>query len=97
MSHYDRERRDREDERERLYRTRGDPRGTRDELDYGGGLGSGGRRRRGSDAESVGSARKKPRRDDGRRSSRREKTPEPVKEEPAVHSGSEEGEMVEEE
>jgi len=99
LSHYDRERRDREEERERLYRTRADPRGSRDELDYGAGVGSGGRRRRESDAESVGSARKRTRRDDGRRSNRREKTPEPVpvKEEPAVHSGSEEGEMVEEE
>ncbi len=100
VSHYDRERRDREEERERLYRTRGDPRGSRDELDYGGGVSSGSnRRRRESDAESTGSALKRARRDDGRRS-RREKTPEPVipvKEEPAVHSGSEEGEMVEEE
>ena len=99
LSHYDRERRDREEERERLYRTRADPRGSRDELDYGAGVGSGGRRRRESDAESGGSTRKRVRRDDGRRGGRREKTPEPVpvKEEPAVHSGSEEGEMVEEE
>lgn len=99
-SHYDRERRDREEERERLYRTRGDPRGSRDELDYGGGGSSTGRRRRESDAESAGSARKRVRREDGRRGGRRERTPEPVipvKEEPAVHSGSEEGEMVEEE
>ena len=103
LSHYDRERRDREEERERLYRTRGDPRGSRDELDYGGGGGgssSGGRRRRESDGESIGSGRKRIRRDEGGKRSRREKTPEPVvpvKEEPAVHSGSEEGEMVEEE
>ena len=99
LSHYDRERRDREDERERLYRARGDPRGSRDELDYGGGGSQGGRRRRDSDGASVGSERKRVRRDDERRS-RRERTPEvvvPVKEEPAVHSGSEEGEMVEEE
>jgi len=100
LSHYDRERREREEERERLYRTRGDPRGSRDELDYGGGVSSGSnRRRRESDAESTGSALKRARRDDGRRG-RRDKTPEPVipvKEEPAVHSGSEEGEMVEEE
>ena len=96
-SHYDRERREREEERERLYRTRGDPRGSRDELDYGGSANIGGRRRRDSDG-SAGSGRKRARRDDGRR--RRERTPEivlPVKEEPAVHSGSEEGEMVEEE
>lgn len=98
--HHDRDRRDREDERERLYRSRGDPRGSRDELDYGGGSGlSSGRRRRGpdSDGESVGSGRKRMRREGARR---RERTPEPVapvKEEPAVHSGSEEGEMVEEE
>ena len=99
LSHYDRERRDREEERERLYRTRADPRGSRDELDYGGGISSSGRRRRESDADSGGSARKRARREDGRRGNRREKTPEPapVKEEPAVHSGSEEGEMVEEE
>ena len=101
-SHYDRERRDREEERERLYRTRGDPRGSRDELDYGGGGGgASGRRRRDidSDGESRGSGRKRARRDGADR--RKEKTPEklavPVKEEPAVHSGSEEGEMVEEE
>ena len=94
--HYDRERRDREEER--LWRARGEPKGSRDELDYGGGGSSSGRRRRDSDGDSVGSARKRLRREDGRRS-RRERTPEPVpaKEEPALHSGSEEGEMVEEE
>lgn len=100
LSHYDRERRDREEERERLYRTRGDPRGSRDELDYGAGVsGAGGRRRRDSEASGE-STRKRVKREEGRRSTRREKTPEPVvpvKEEPAVHSGSEEGEMVEEE
>ncbi len=67
LSHYDRERRAREEERERLYRTRGEPRGSRDELDYGetrsisgGGVGGGGSRRRArgdSDVESVGSRR----------------------------------------
>ena len=108
LSHYDRERRDREEERERLYRTRGDPRGGRDELDYGEGRGSEGRssvrRRRGmdSDGESVGSGGRR----EGKRSrrgrspaqKRKSKSPPalPVKEEPAVHSGSEEGEMVEE-
>ncbi|QGA15473.1 hypothetical protein EYB26_003131 [Talaromyces marneffei] len=59
VSHYDRERRSREEERERLYRTRGDPRGSRDELDYGGDtrstVSSDRRRRRDSDAESVAS------------------------------------------
>ena len=124
-SHYDRERREREDERERLYHSRADPRGSRDELDYGaggsigsGGGGGGGRRRgRGpeSDGESIESGRKRARKDNrdtntttttttttssGRR---REKTKTPeveekeVKEEVAMHSGSEEGEMVEDE
>ncbi len=101
LSHYDRERREREEERERLYHTRGDPRGSRDELDYGGNVSAGGRRRRDSGGSEV-SGRKRARRDDGRNDERRrrERTPEPVmpvKEEPAVHSGSEEGEMVEEE
>ena len=90
-SHSGEIRRDREEERERLYRTRGDPRGGRDELDYG----SGGRRRRGdSDGDSVGS-RKRLRRE--RTPTKRKMTPPvPAKEEVAVHSGSEEGEMVEE-
>lgn len=53
MSHYDRERRDREDEREKLYRRRGDPRGGLDELPYGDERPIGGRRRRAdSDVES---------------------------------------------
>ena len=91
-------RRDREEDRERLYRTRGDPRGGRDELDYGGGAG---RRRRGgdSDGESVGS-RKRVRREKSEGDRKQgERTPEKVavKEEVAVHSGSEEGEMVEDE
>jgi len=110
MSHYDRERRDREDEREKLYRRRGDPRGGFDELPYGDDRPSGSRRRRAdSDVESVGSRR------DSKRSRRditpgkRERSPVPprerrprisppkaVKEEPAVHSGSEEGEIEEE-
>jgi pre-mRNA-processing factor 40 len=100
----DRERyRERERERERMHRRgeRGEGKGReRDELDYGGA----GRRRRGdSDGESVGS-RKRVRRDGGRErersmggKKRRTVTPpvakEVVKE---VHSGSEEGEMVEE-
>ena len=102
---YDRDRRDREEERERAYRSRADPRerphrdgrDVRDGLDYGdgGSIGSGGRRRREpeSDGESVGSGRKRLRRE-------RKRTPpvvEEKKEEVAVHSGSEEGEMVEEE
>lgn len=58
MSHYDRERRDREDEREKLYRRRGDPRGSIDELPYGDERPSASRRRRAdSDVESASSAR----------------------------------------
>lgn len=98
LSHYDRDRRERDEERERLYRTRGEPGVPRDELDYGDGRGS--RRRRGdSDGESAGSVRKRPRRDRDENGKKRERTPIkiPVKEEPGVHSGSEEGEMVEEE
>ena len=96
-AHYDRERKDREDERERLYRTRGDPRGGRDELDYGSGIG--GRRRRAgeSDGESEGRRDKRVRRDRERKSRTPPVPVVPVKDEPAVHSGSEEGEMVEEE
>lgn len=60
----------REDERERLYRARGDPRGGRDELDYGGDTRSTGsgerRRRRESDSESVASRSAKRYRRDSR-------------------------------
>ena len=109
----------REDARERLYRTRGDPRGGRDELDYGGGtvgdtrsVGSGDRRRRrDSDTESVASrSAKRYRRDSrererskGPRAPRREPSAIPEeenedakKDEKAIHSGSEEGEIEEE-
>ncbi|KAJ5135866.1 uncharacterized protein N7515_005144 [Penicillium bovifimosum] len=108
----------REDERERLYRTRGDPRGGRDELDYGGGssgavdtrsVASGDRRRRReSDAESVASRSVKRYRRDSRerdrskdaRVPRRSAIPEEPKEDSkddkAIHSGSEEGEIEEE-
>lgn len=101
----------REDERERLYRARGDPRGSRDELDYGGesrSTPSGERRRRrDSDAESVASRSVKryrrdsrererskgPRRDRGRE---RSAIPEDEKkDDKAIHSGSEEGEIEE--
>lgn len=93
LSHYDRERREREDERERLYRTRGS---RADELDYGADARSTVRRRRESDGESGGSARKRVRRDKDERRRERTKTPVKVeKEEPAILSGSEEGEMVE--
>lgn len=112
-SHYDRaDRRDRGDERDRAYRSRADPRerpprdgrDVRDGLDYGdgGSIGSGGRRRRGldSDGESIGSGRKRVRRERRRTPevvAREGKEKEEKREEVAVHSGSEEGEMVEEE
>ena len=106
----ERERRDshreRDDDRERHGRVR-DPRAPTkaDELDYGGTApGSGGRRRRGGDSEdeSVGS-RKRVKRDRERdrekereREKERKEEEERVKrEEVAMHSGSEEGEMVE--
>ncbi|OJD28208.1 hypothetical protein ACJ73_00391 [Blastomyces percursus] len=128
LGHYDRDRREKEDERERLYRSRADPRSSRDELDYGGGNGTAAdsaarsttgtvtserRRRRDSETESVESrSAKRYRRDGGsRRDKERERdrdrdrergkeqergrTPEEVKEERAVHSGSEEGEIEE--
>ncbi|EXJ59264.1 hypothetical protein A1O7_06696 [Cladophialophora yegresii CBS 114405] len=86
LSGYDRERRDREADRERLYRTRAEPRGSRDELNYGeesrSVTGSDRRRRREGSEDSVESGRrsaKRYRRD--RRSRSRErgktKTPEP--------------------
>ncbi|RMZ84095.1 hypothetical protein DV737_g1358, partial [Chaetothyriales sp. CBS 132003] len=78
-----------EDERERLYRARGDPRGSRDELNYGeetrSATGSDRRRRRDSDADSV---------ESGRRSKRHRRSTE-VAEPVGVHSGSEEGEIEE--
>ncbi|KAI9761410.1 MAG: Fe-S cluster-binding ribosome biosynthesis protein [Chaenotheca gracillima] len=57
LTHYDRERRDREEERERLYRTRGDPKSAGDELDYGdsGRSATGGRRRGRGDSDDEGS------------------------------------------
>ena len=87
LSTYDRERRDREVERERLYRTRADPRGSRDELNYGeesrSVTGSERRRRREGSEDSVESGRrsaKRHRRD--RKSASRDrgktKTPEPA-------------------
>ena len=95
LSAYDRERRDREVERERLYRTRADPRGSRDELNYGeesrSVTGSDRRRRREGSEDSIESGRrsvKRHRRD--RKSTSREraktKTPEPqiVKKEKAL-------------
>lgn len=102
---YDRDRRDPEEERERLYRTRADPRGSRDELNYGEesrSVTSERRRRRDSPGESVDSSRRKRHRRDSRGASRgpsREPRSPDVKKEAAeaagVHSGSEEGEIEE--
>jgi pre-mRNA-processing factor 40 len=100
----DHERRDKHRERDddRSYRSR-DPRsGSKaDELDYGGAApGSGGRRRRGGDSEdeSVGSRKRVKRdreRDRDREKEKVEEEKKAQKEEIAMHSGSEEGEMVE--
>lgn len=126
-SHYDRDRLDRDDEREKVYRSRADPRSGRDELDYGagdtGGTSSGPtserRRRRDSETESVESRSAKRYRRDTRESERpgessskglrkdRDRREDErtsgkgsealaIKEERAVHSGSEEGEIEEE-
>ncbi|KAK2865131.1 hypothetical protein FQN49_003879 [Arthroderma sp. PD_2] len=109
----DRRLREEERERERLYHSRADPRTSRDELDYGGGdtdtaprsVTSERRRRRDSDAESVGSRsakryRREPDRSAAIKGARRDKVKEekaaaPAVEEKAVHSGSEEGEIEE--
>ena len=100
----------REDERERMYRTRGDPRGGRDELDYGdtrSTTSTDRRRRRESDSESVASRSTKRYRRDSRERDRskgprrggRERSAIPEeeskKDEKAIHSGSEEGEIEE--
>jgi pre-mRNA-processing factor 40 len=80
---YDRERRTREAERERLYRTRADPRSTRDELNYGeeskSVTGSERRRRREGSEDSTESGRrsvKRPKHERRSRSRERAKTPE---------------------
>ncbi|KAF2108552.1 hypothetical protein BDV96DRAFT_504458 [Lophiotrema nucula] len=103
--HYVRERREREVERERLYVSRADPRDRVDALDYGDDRGLPSRRRRDSDGESSSRRDAKrprysprsPRRD--RRSPTRtpaQKTPDPpIKVEPGLRSGSEEGEIEE--
>lgn len=104
LSIYERDRRDREEERERIYRTRADPRGSRDELNYGEesrSTTSERRRRRESPDESVDGGRRKRHRRDSRgnsRDRRKTKSPEVVEAEPepaGVHSGSEEGEIEE--
>ncbi|KAJ5246891.1 hypothetical protein N7468_001874 [Penicillium chermesinum] len=101
----------REIERERLYLSRGDPHGSRDELDYGGDTRSVAstdrRRRRDSDGDSVASRsvkryRRGSREPDHSKASGRERTrehstipEEEIKKEKAIHSGSEEGEIEE--
>ncbi|KAI1859802.1 hypothetical protein JX265_010251 [Neoarthrinium moseri] len=105
---YARERRDREEERERLYRRRVE-RGPVDELPYGDERPSSARRRREDDddydrRDSRDSKRLKRERTPRERSPPREarhktRTPPPTvpppKEDPGVHSGSEEGEIEE--
>ncbi|EEP78577.1 conserved hypothetical protein [Uncinocarpus reesii 1704] len=131
VGHYDRERRDWEEEREKLYPSRADPRSSREELDYGveevsrstsSQMVGERRRRRDSETESVGSRGAKRYRRDGRDPDRmadrprRDKESQRLltkgscmdiasensntecfrgKENPAVHSGSEEGEIEE--
>ncbi len=110
LSHYDRERREREAERERTYISRADPRDKGSELDYGDSRAGSMRRRRDSEGEnSPGSRRdvKRTRRDGASRertfSPRRHRSrtpavkvePEPIKEDPGLRSGSEEGEIEE--
>ncbi|KAI1004375.1 Pre-mRNA-processing protein prp40 [Podosphaera aphanis] len=110
ISYYDRERRDRDSEREKLYRRRGDPRGSIDELPYGDERPSIIKRRRvDSDGDSVNSSKVAKRRKDttlrerspnsGRDRKHKARTPPapaPPQEAPALHSGSEEGEIEEE-
>ncbi|EDO04133.1 hypothetical protein SS1G_06616 [Sclerotinia sclerotiorum 1980 UF-70] len=110
MSHYERERRDREDEREKLYRRRGDPRGSIDELPYGDERSSAPRKRRESEVDVRRDSKRTRRENTPKQRERspvpprerrhRTRTPPaakiPAKEEPAVHSGSEEGEIEEE-
>jgi pre-mRNA-processing factor 40 len=120
-SHYDRERREREVERERTYSTRADPRDRPSELDYGDGSRGSTRRRRDSDDDSLNGRRdvkvclvssllassllihlQRSRRDRSRGDTYspryRSKTPQsvpPPKEDAALRSGSEEGEIEE--
>ncbi|KAI9644718.1 U1 snRNP protein [Ciborinia camelliae] len=110
MSHYERERRDREDEREKLYRRRGDPRGSIDELPYGDERSSAPRKRRESEVDIRRDSKRTRRENTPKQRERspvpprerrhRTRTPPaaklPAKEEPAIHSGSEEGEIEEE-
>ncbi|KAI1977118.1 U1 snRNP protein [Ophidiomyces ophidiicola] len=96
-SHYDRDRRDWEDDRDRLYPSRADPRSSRDELDYGVGDVSRStsgqvpyerRRQRDSETESVGSRSAKRYRRDGRDSDRASDRPRRDKERERVRPRS---------
>lgn len=103
--HHDRERRERDDERERLYRRRID-RGSYDGLPYGDERPSGARRRRESQddyARKDSRDSKRQRRDrsrertPAREATPRKKTPPPKEPSRDIRSGSEEGEIEEEE
>lgn len=105
LSHYDRERREREAERERSYISRADPRDKGSELDYGDSRAGSMRRRRDSEGLSPRRDTKRTRREITSRERtfsprlRRSRSPlpppEPVKEDPGLRSGSEEGEIEE--
>ena len=86
-----------------MYRTRADPRGSRDELNYGEeskSVTSERRRRRESHGDSIDSPRRKRHRRDSKASLDHSKTKSPETKKDAedlagVHSGSEEGEIEE--
>ncbi|CCU81928.1 pre-mRNA-processing protein prp40/formin binding protein (FNB3) [Blumeria hordei DH14] len=102
------DRRERDPEREKLYRRRGDPKGSIDELPYGDERPTVSKRRRPeSDGESASSLKATKRRTEltprerspvpSRERQQRTRTPTlHPKDEPALHSGSEEGEIEEE-
>ncbi|KAI6785573.1 Pre-mRNA-processing protein prp40 [Emericellopsis cladophorae] len=104
-AHYDRERRVREEDRERLYRRRTERGGSYDELPYGDERSSGTRRRREDEDDSG----RRDSRDSKRirrekslertplRDAPRKKTPQPEPTSRDIRSGSEEGEIEEEE
>ncbi|KAL1625352.1 U1 snRNP protein [Diplodia seriata] len=106
LSHYDRERRERDVERERSYISRADPREKASELDYGDSRAGSMRRRRDSESPENKRDAKRTRRETRERTfsprHHRSRTPEkkaqpaePLKEDAALRSGSEEGEIEE--
>ncbi|EKG19451.1 hypothetical protein MPH_03314 [Macrophomina phaseolina MS6] len=109
LSHYDRERREREVERERSYISRADPREKASELDYGDSRAGSMRRRRDSESPESKRDAKRTRRETRERTfsprRHRSRTPtaaeskpakdEAAKEDPGLRSGSEEGEIEE--